>query len=97
MSDSGEFQDIESNYSGIFCHFPSQPAVFPSPRSLLSRDRSMPLDTWKLSGTQGSVLGNPRSVFDSSQTTYQGILHSASPSATGGSSAGKNRETRRER
>ena len=43
----------------------------------------MPLDTWNLSGTQGDVFGNPRSMFDSSQTPYQGILHSTNPSATG--------------
>ena len=37
-----------------------------------------------LSETQGNVfLGNPRSMFDSSQTPYQGILHFANPSATG--------------
>ena len=83
MSDSGEFQDIESNFSGKFSHVPSQPAVIPSPRSMLSRDRSMPLDTWNLSGTQGNVFGNPRSMFDSSPTLYQGILHSTNPSATG--------------
>ena len=29
---------------------------------------------------KGNVLGNPRSTFDSSQTTYQGILHSTNPS-----------------
>ena len=40
-------------------------------------------DTWNLSGTQGNVFGNPRPMFDSSQTSYQGILHSTTPSATG--------------
>ena len=43
----------------------------------------MPLGTWNLSGTQGNVLGNPRYMFDSSQTRYQGILHFSNPSATG--------------
>ena len=52
---------------------PRQPAV----------DRSMPFDTWNLSETQGNVFGNPRSVFGSPQTPYQGILHSTNPSATG--------------
>ena len=33
MSDSGEFQDIESVCSGKFSHVPSQLAVVPSPRS----------------------------------------------------------------
>ena len=64
-------------------HVPSQPAVVPSPRSMLSRDRSMPFDTWNLSDTQGNVFGNSRSMLDSSRTPYQGILHSTNPSATG--------------
>ena len=83
MNDSGEFQDIESNYSDNFCHVPSQPAVVPSPPSVLSRDRSMPFDTWNVSETQGNFCGNPRSMFKSSKTPYQGILPSANPSATG--------------
>ena len=83
MNDSGEFQDLESNYSGHMSHVPSQPAVVPSPRSMLSHKRSMPPDTWNLSGTQGNVCDNPRSMFDSSQTPCQGILHSTNPSATG--------------
>ena len=62
MNDSGEFQDTESNYGGKNSHVPSQPAVVPSPRSVLSR-RSMPFDTWKLTETQGNVFGNPRSMF----------------------------------
>ena len=78
MSDSGEFQDIESNFSGKNSHVPSQPAVVPSPRSMLSRDRRMPFDTWNLFETH-----NPRSTFNSSQTRYQGILHSTTPSARG--------------
>ena len=49
----------------------------------MSRDRSMPLDAWNLSGTQGNVFGKPRSMFDSSKTPDQGILHSTNPSATG--------------
>ena len=32
----------------IMRYSPSQPVVVPSPRSMLSRDRSMPLDTWNL-------------------------------------------------
>ena len=42
MNDSGEFQDIEANYSGQFSHVPSPPAVIPSPQSMLSRDKRMP-------------------------------------------------------
>ena len=84
MNDSGEFQDMESNY-----RIPSQPAVVPSPRSVLSRDRSMPPDTWNLSGTQGNVFGNPRAVIGSSQTLYHGILHLVNQSATGGNTVQK--------
>ena len=83
MNDSGAFQDIESNYSGDCCHVPSQPAVVPSPRSMLSSDRHMPFDTWNLSETHGNVLGNPRLMFDSAQTLYQGALRSTTPSSTG--------------
>ena len=66
-----------------FSHVPSQPAVVSSPRSMQSRDRRMPLDTWNLSETQGNVFDNPCPMFDSSRTLYQGILHSTNPSATG--------------
>ena len=70
MYDSGEFQGSESNCCGKNCRVPS-------------RDRSMTFDTWNLSETQGNVFGNPRPMFDSTQTLYQGILHSTNPSATG--------------
>ena len=56
MNDSREFQEIESICSGKFSHVPSQRAVAPRPRSMLSRDQSMQPDTWNLSGTQGNVF-----------------------------------------
>ena len=62
--------------SGKLSHVPSQPAVVPSPRSMLSRDQSLRSDTWNLSGTQGNVFGNSRAVIDSSQIPYQGFVHS---------------------
>ena len=83
MNDSTEFQDIESICSGKLAHVP-RPAVVPSPRSLLSRDQSLRSDSWKLSGTQVNVFGNPRSMFFSSQTPCQGILHSLNQTATCG-------------
>ena len=46
---------------------------------MICRDKRLPFD----SEPQGDVLGNPRLTFDSSQTPYQGILHSATPSAAG--------------
>ena len=63
MNDSGEFQEIVSNYSGTFSHVPSQPAVIPSLRSMLeTATERLPLDTWNLSGTTGKrFYGNPRS------------------------------------
>ena len=45
VNDSGEFQEVESKYSGQFSHVPSQPAGIPSPRSMLSRDKSLTIDT----------------------------------------------------
>ena len=46
MSDSGEFQEVESNQSGRLSHFPSHPEVLPSSSSILSRDKRLPFDTW---------------------------------------------------
>ena len=41
MNDSGEFQEVESNYSGRLSHVSSQPAMIPSSRSVLSRDKTL--------------------------------------------------------
>ena len=65
---------------GKFSHVPSQPAGIPSPRSMLSGDKRLPIDTWNLFGSQENVNANPRSMFE---TPYQRILHSTTPSATG--------------
>ena len=62
-------------------HVPSLQAVIPSPRSMLSLEKRLPPDTWNLSEPQGNVFGNPRPMFDSSQTPCQGILHSATAGA----------------
>ena len=56
MNDSGEFQEVESNHSGRLSHVPSQPEVIPSSRSMLSRDKRLPLDTWNQSGLQENVF-----------------------------------------
>ena len=66
VSSPGEFQAIESNYSGRLSHVPSQPEMIPSSRSLLSRDKRLPLDAWNQSGVQENVFGNQFSTFDSS-------------------------------
>ena len=39
--------------------------MIPSSRSLLSRDKRLPLDTWNQSGVEENVFGNPFSTFDS--------------------------------
>ena len=84
MNDSREMHEIESIWSGKLHHVSSQLAVVPSPQSMLSRDQSLRSDTWNLSGTQGNVFGHPRTVIDSSQTLYAGILHFMNQIATGG-------------
>ena len=52
MNDSREFQDVDLICSRKLSHVPSQPAVVPRPRSVLSRSQSLQYDTWNLSGTQ---------------------------------------------
>ena len=54
MNDSGEFQEVESN------HVPSQPEVIPSSRSMLSRYKRFPLETWNPSGFLENAFGNQK-------------------------------------
>ena len=49
---------MESNYSGRWSYVSSQPAMIPSSRSMLSRDKRLPLDTWNTSGLQENVFGS---------------------------------------
>ena len=56
MNTSGDFQDVESNYSGRLSYVSSQHAMIPSSRSVLSRDKRLPLDTWNTSGLQENVF-----------------------------------------
>ena len=67
MIDSGDFQDVESNYSGGLSHVSSQPAMIPSSRSLLSRDKRLPFlrgrqiayliyDYFRVTGAHDTVL-----------------------------------------
>ena len=56
INDSAKFQEVESNYSGRLCYVPSQLAAIPSFRSMLSRDKRLPLDTWNASGPQEKFL-----------------------------------------
>ena len=52
MNDLGEFQEVESKYSGRLSYVSSQPVMIPSSRSMLSRDKRLQLDTWNTSGLQ---------------------------------------------
>ena len=83
MNDSGEFQEVESNHSGRVSYVSSQPAVIPSSRSMLSRDKRLPLDTWNTSGQQENLFGNQFSTVDSSRNHYQGVHHSSTQGTTG--------------
>ena len=61
MNDSGEFQEVESNYSGRLSHVSSQPAMIPSSHASLSRDKRLRLDTWSQFGLQENVIW--KSIF----------------------------------
>ena len=65
MNDSGEFQEVAWNHSGKLAYVSSQLAMIPSSRSMLSRDKRLPRDTWNTSGLQENVFGNQFSTFDS--------------------------------
>ena len=56
MNDSGDFQDVESNYSRRLSHVSSQPTIIPSSRSMLSRDKRLRLNTWNSTGLQENVF-----------------------------------------
>ena len=74
MNDSGDFQEVESTKSGRLSHVSSQPVMIPSSRSLLSRNKRWPLDTWNQSGLQENVFGNQFSTFDPPGDHPQRIL-----------------------
>ena len=84
INDSGEFQEVESNYSGRLSFVSSQLAVVPSSRSMLSRDKRLPLDTWNPSGLEENVFGNHFSTFASHRDHHQGI-HPCAPQRERGS------------
>ena len=60
---------MESNFCVTLSHVSSQPAMIPSSRALLSRDRRLPLDTWNQSGLHGIQF----STFDSPRGCSQRI------------------------
>ena len=82
VNDSSEFQEVESNHSGKLSYVPSQPAMIPSSRSMLSRDKRLPSDTRNLSEPQGNVVGNQFSTFDPPPDQPQEMHHCATPRET---------------
>ena len=64
---------MESNYSGKLSYVSSHTAMIPSSRSMLCRDKRLPLDTWNTSGLQENVFSNQFSASDSPQDHPQGI------------------------
>ena len=74
MNDSGEFQEVETNYSGRLSFVSSQPAMIPSSRCMLSRDKRLPFDTWSALGLQENVFGNQFSTCGSHRYPSQ-VIH----------------------
>ena len=83
VNDSGEFQEVESNHSGRLSCVPSQPAAIPSSRSVLSRDKRLPLVTWNTSGQQENVFGTQFSATDPSRNHNERIHQWTTPRETG--------------
>ena len=81
VNDSREYQEVESNHSGCLTFRVNQQRFQVLDTKCYSRDKRLPLDTWKPSGPQEIFFC--QSTFKSSQTPSQGILHSPTPSATG--------------
>ena len=46
--------NLMNESGGRLSHVPSQPAVVPSPRGMLSRNQGLPPDAWNLLGTSGT-------------------------------------------
>ena len=57
--------------------------MIPSSRSMLSRDKRLPFDTWNTSGVPENVFGNQFSTFDPPRNPSQGIHCCATPRETG--------------
>ena len=83
VNDSGDFQDVKSNFSGRLSHVSSQPAVIPSSRSMLSHDKRLPLESWNTSGLQENVFDSlrdhPQRIHSCASQREQGLV----PQATG--------------
>ena len=58
--------------------------MIPGSRSMLSRDKRLPLDTWNTSGLQENVFGNQFFTFDSLRDDSRGV-HLCAPQRARGS------------
>ena len=82
-SNSGEFQEIESNYFGNFLTFPIDKQSFQvHDQCWAATDASQLIHGICLKHRE-RFFGNPRPMSDSPQTSYQGTLHSTTPGTTG--------------
>ena len=79
----GNFKKWNRITVGDCLTFPVNLQLIPSSHSLLSRDKRLPLDMWKMSGSQENVSGNQLSTFDSSRNHHQEIHHCTTPKETG--------------
>ena len=76
MSDSGDFQDWESNFGVRLSYVSCQPAMIPSSRSMLSLDKRVPLNTWNSSGLQENVFGNQFSTLINPEIILKELIQS---------------------
>ena len=86
LNDARESQDVRSILQlKIYHTFPVNGQLFLVLVDCWAATPSLRPDTWNLLGDTGKTsLGNRRAVIDSSQTPYQGILHSWKQSAASG-------------
>ena len=83
MNDSGEFQDTALNFCGYFLTFPANQQSFRVLDLCKAATNACHLIHEICLNHRETFFGNPRPLFDSTQTPFQGILHSTTPSATG--------------
>ena len=73
MNDSGDFQDVESNYSGRLSHVSSLLVMIPSSRALLSLDQKCCLTHGINLDYRKTFFGNQISTFVSPRDHFQRI------------------------
>ena len=68
-----KFKKLNEITVGDCLTFPVSLQMIPSSRSMLSRDKRLPLDKWNTWGLQENVFDNQFSTFDSHRDPHQGI------------------------